>query len=229
MTLNFNRWMQSADSFIPEDVWNKNHHGDQTDLAGEECFVGIEIAPSGAASAISFLFPGEITRIKMLYFLAEESLRKNEFYQKNKDYFKVDAGNEVENDTAVKWILEEFEKYYVNSFCFPNTQKNNSVIQDLIKHGYEGNPITQGVVGIANPTEEWEKLLKAEKVEHYNNPVLRWQNSNCLAVRKEAGTRIEKNSNVLGIYACLNAVAQWKTIDATDQDDKLIKSWASGA
>jgi phage terminase large subunit-like protein len=85
--------------------------------------------------------------------------------------------------------------------------------------------MAQGVASISDATEEWEKMLRAGEVEHFGNPILSWMNSNCLAVRKEAGTRIEKNSKVLGIYACINAIAQWKAVSAGETDDQLIESW----
>jgi hypothetical protein len=53
-------------------------------------------------------------------------------------------------------------------------------------------------------------MLHAGEVEHFNNPILKWQKSNCLAVRKPTGTRIEKTPSVIGIYACLNAIYVWK-------------------
>lgn len=223
-TLNFNMWVDSPDTFISAEIWNSNTHG-LTIEDGEECYGGIEIGPSGAISELALLFPGDIVRIKMLHMIAEESLKTNEFYRANREHIKVDPGNEVENSVAVGWILEEFQKYNLNSFCFPITHKNNSIIQELIKAGYVGNPISQGMNGIANATAEWEKELRAGKVEHFGDPILAYHNSNCLAVKKEAGTRIEKNSKVLGIYACLNAWSQWKTISAGETDDKLIESW----
>jgi phage terminase large subunit-like protein len=161
-----------------------------------------------------------------MFFLAEEALKKTETYLKNKDLIRIDPGNEVENDVAIQWIIEEFEKYQLHSFCFPVTQKNNSIVQGLIKAGYQGNPISQGLNGISDATTEWEKMLRAGQIEHFNNPILAWMNSNCLAVRKETGTRIEKNPKVLGIYACLNALAQMKTIEADEiTGDELIESW----
>jgi hypothetical protein len=46
-------------------------------------------------------------------------------------------------------------------------------------------------------------------------------NSNCNVIRKEAGFRIEKSgSRVVGISACINALAQWKTIEAEDGNSK---------
>lgn len=213
LTLNFNVWMNSPSVFIPADVWDKNSYG-LTIEDGSDCFGGLEIGPSGEISALALLFPGDVVRIKMLFFLAESALKTNEFYRENEKFIKVDPGNEVENEVAVSWIIEEFQKYNMHSFCFPTTQKNNSIVQELIKSGYQGNPISQGLNGISNSTEEWEKLLRAGQIDHFNNPILKWMNSNCMAIRKEAGTRIEKNPKVLGIYACLNAIAQWKTINA---------------
>lgn len=223
-TLNFNMWVDSASVFISSEIWNKNAHG-LTVEDGEECYGGIEIGPSGAISALALLFPGDIVKIKMLFFIAEEALKVNEFYRNNKQHIKIDPGNEVENAVAVEWILEEFQRYNLDSFCFPVTQKNNSIIQELIKAGYEGNPISQGMSGISNATLEWEKALRAEQVEHFGNPILAWMNSNCLAVQKEQGTRIEKNPKVLGIYAILNAWSQWLTKKATESDDKIIEYW----
>jgi phage terminase large subunit-like protein len=227
LTLNFNLWVDSPEVFIPADVWNKNTHGTSIeDLSGARCYGGIEVGPSGETTALCLLFPGDIVKTKMTYIIAEDGINKNETYLKNREKFLIDAGNEVENETAIQWISEEFQRYDIHSFCFPVTLKNNSIIQGLIKLGYEGNPISQGLNGIANATMEWEKLLRAEQVEHFNDEILRWMNSNCLAIKKEAGTRVEKSSRVLGIYACINAIAQWKTIESEEMDDQLIESWA---
>jgi phage terminase large subunit-like protein len=225
-TLNFNMWVDSPSVFISSEDWNTNAHGtDMETLKGETCYGGLEIGASGQISALALLFPGEKIKIKMMFFMASEPLSRTETYLKNKNLIKIDEGNEVDNETAIKWITEEFQKHYLQSFCFPNTQKNNSIVQGLIKSGYNGFAIAQGVSSISDATEEWEKLLRAGEVEHFNNPILAWMNSNCLAERKESGTRISKNGNVLGIYACINAIAQWKAVSAGETDDQLIESW----
>ena len=212
-TLNFNMWVDSPEVFIPGEVWDLNAHGlDIED--GEQCYCGLEVGPSGEISALCMLFPGEVVRLKMMFFIAEDSLKTRDFYRDNRNFIHVDPGNEVDNEIAIGWIVDEFQRYAVHSFCFPNTQKTNSIVQGVIKAGYQGNPISQGMAGIANATQEYEKMLRAGQVEHFNNPILKWMNSNSMAIRKESGTRIEKNGRVLGVYACLNAIAQWKTIEA---------------
>lgn len=212
-TKNLNLWVDAPATFIPAEVWDTNSHN-LTIEDGETCYGGLEVGPSGEISALALCFPSEITRFKMLFWIAGEALKTNDFYRDNQQYIKVDPGNEVDAEVAIGWIAEEFQRYNLHSFCFPNTQKNNSIVQGLIKMGYEGNPISQGLTGIAVSTDFWEKSLRNGKIDHFNNPILKFHNSNCLAVRKEAGTRVEKNSKVLGVYACLNAISQYLTIGA---------------
>jgi phage terminase large subunit-like protein len=213
LTLNFNIWMNSSSSFISADVWNKNSH-ELTVENGEDCYGGLWVGASGEISAFALIFPGEIVKIKMLFWIAEDSLKTNDTLRQYKEFIKVDPGNVVENDVALEWMQKEISKYNMNSFCFPKPQENNSIIQDLIKLGYVGNPLSQGLASLAQPTDHWEKLIRSGKAEHFNNPVLKWMNSNCLAVRKEVGTKIENNPKVYGISACINAIAQWDLISA---------------
>ena len=215
LTLNFNIWMDSPEVFIPAEIWNNNTHGcDIEDLDGELCYAGIEVGTTGQCTSVALLFPGDIIRVKMLFIAAGDTVKITEAFLNNKDFILIDEGNVVDQDLAIEWIQDEFSKYDLQSFAFAKPQENTSIIQGLIKAGFEGNPISQGVQSIAAPTDEWEKLIRSGDVEHYGNPILAWMNSNCLAVRKEQGTRIQKNGKVLGIYACINAVAQWKSMEA---------------
>jgi len=220
-TKNLNLWVDAPQTFIASEIWHANTRGlDPETLNGEICYGGLEIGPSGSISALCLLFPGEVIKIKMMFFISEEAVKQNEFYGKNAQHLRIDPGNEVENDVAIRWIQEEISKYNMDSFCFPNEQKNNSIVQGVIKLGYVGNPISQAVGGISNATSEWEKELKGNKIEHFNNPILTWMNSNCTVIRKEKGIRVEKSPRVLGIYACLNAWSQWKTIEANGVEVK---------
>lgn len=212
-TKNLNLWVDAPATFISAEVWNNNSHGLGIE-SGETCYAGVQIGPTGSLSAVSLLFPGDVNKIKMLWMIAEEDLKTNDFYNQHRDLIKVDPGNVLDTEVATNWVIEEFQKYNLHSFCFPRTQEHNSVIQGLIKAGYEGNPISEGLSSISTPTDAWEKMLRSTQVEHLSDPILKWQNSNCLAVRKEAGTRLEKNGKVLGIWACVLAVAQWQTVGA---------------
>jgi phage terminase large subunit-like protein len=227
MTLNFNRWMDSPQVFIPSEVWDRNSHGfKEEDLIGQECFGGFELVGAKGMSALCLIFPGaELAAVKLFFWGPSEYFKNNtDRFDKAKEwaqFIKVDEGNTVENEWVIDWLLSEIEKYDLQSFAFPKLKENDDIVQGLIKEGLEGNPISQAIGGIGNPTTQWEDLLHAGKIEHFNNPVLKWMNSNCNVIRKEAGIRIEKQgSRVVGISACINALAQWKTIEAEDGNNK---------
>lgn len=212
-------WVDSPDVFIPAAVWNKNTHGlSYSDLEGT-CFGGIELVGSKGLSAFTLLFPGEPVQVKVLFWMPEAYINNNpdkfDGYGKWLDYIKVDPGNTVENQVAINWIVEELEKYNMHSFAFAKGSETTDVVQGLIKLGYVGNDLSQSVGGVSTATKQWEDLLTGEKIEHFNNPVLAWMNGNCKCIRKEVGIRIEKSgSRVVGISSTINAIAQWKTIDA---------------
>ena len=128
----------------------------------------------------------------------------------------------MDNDYVFNKLIDELSKYTLNSFAFKNGLENYDVIQKLIKAGHEGNPISHGLQGISTPTITWEELLTSKSVEHFNNPVLTWMNSNCMAVRKNNEIRLQKSgSKVVGIYAAINALAQYKTVAASGDNGEI--------
>ena len=130
-------------------------------------------------------------------------------------YIHTFLGDVCDNDKVFELIMTELGKYQFHSFAYKTNLANNDIVQALIKNGIEGNPISHGYQGISTPTLAWEEMITAHEIEHFNNPVLAWMNSNCMAVRKDHDIRLEKSgSRVVGIYAAINAVAQWKTDEA---------------
>lgn len=230
-TLNFNLWVNSPTTFISGEVWKTNTHGmSEDDLEGCVCYGGAELVGAKGLSSFVLIFPGDIVRVKAFFWMPEEYIANNsekfDSYGEWRDFIKVDAGNTVENDFISPWLIEEISKYNMHSFAYAKGRENDDIIQYLIKAGINGNPLSQSLGGISTPTSQWEDLLTAGKVEHFNNPVLAWMNGNCNVVRKEIGIRLERaGSGIVGISAAINAVAQMKTIESTEMNDQLIQSW----
>lgn len=233
LTLNFNIWMGSADTFIPPEIWNKNTHDITTDdLAGSSCYGGIEIVSGKHLNAFTLLFPkvkGK-TVLKTFYWMPDafKSSRESDDLKDWADQKLITtfAGDAAENSVVVDLIMQELSKYYMDSFAFRSNLEQSDIVQALLKNGVKGNPISHGRQGISTPTQIWEEMLTKGEMEHFGDPILAWMNSNCLAVRKDHDIRLEKSgSRVVGIYAAINALAQWKTIEAEGSDDQLIESW----
>jgi phage terminase large subunit-like protein len=232
-TLNFNIWCESAEVFIPSEVWSQNTHGiTEQDLAGGRCYGGIEIVSGKSLNAFMLLFPNikGKTVLKPIFWMPNEYKHSKESDQYSNwcddGLIHTFLGNVSDNDKVYELIMAELHKYNMHSFSYKTNLEQNDIVQALIKNGIEGNPISHGYQGISTPTLTWEEILTAKEIEHFNNPVLAWMNSNCLAVRKENDVRLEKSgSRVVGIYAGINALAQWKTIEAEGTDDGIIESW----
>lgn len=222
MTLNFNRWMDSPDVFISNDVWSKNTHGiTEEDLSGQVCYGGIEIVSGMMLNCFCLLFPdvkGKVV-IKPVFWMPDAYISSKEC-DKYRDWVNdgliiTYLGNVSDNDKVVDAIETELSKYNFQSFCFRSNMVHNDIVQALINRGYKGTTISHGRQGISTPTQKWEELITSGQAEHFGNPVLTWMNSNCTAVRKDNDIRLEKSgSRVIGIYAAINALAEWKTQEA---------------
>lgn len=232
-TLNFNEWMDSPEVFISSEVWNKNSHGlTNDDLIGQDCYGGYEFVSGKAMNAFVLLFPNVHGKkvIKPIFWMPQANIENKETDQYRNwvrdNLITTFPGDVADNDKVFDLIMAELGRYNMHSFAYKTNLANNDIVQALVKNGIEGNPISHGYQGISTPTLTWEEMLTASEVEHFNNPVLAWMNSNCMAVRRDHDIRLEKSgSRVVGIYAALNALAQWKTIEAEGSDDQIIESW----
>jgi len=141
-------------------------------------------------------------------------------------YIHTFPGNVSDNDLVYEILMEEISKYQMHSFSFKKGIEHSDIVQALIRNGIQGNSLSHGYQGISTPTLAWEEMLTAGQIEHFNNLVLAWMNSNCMAVRKDNDIRLEKSgSKVVGIYAAINALALWKSVPQDSGDDALIENW----
>lgn len=237
MTLNFNRWMESPEVWIPADVWNKNTHSiPESELPYvDECFAGIEIVSGLSLNALALYFPNtndDINAVKMYFWLPENKVRENEIKFDfttwvREGFIKTSPGDVIDNDIIFDFIQEELKKYRVHSLAYSVNLAQHDILQALSKSSVTCNPISQGYRGQTEPTLAWEELCTASKIEHFGNPVLAWMNSNCMIIRKNNDVMLQKaGGRIAGISACVHALAQYKTIIAGRTDnDSMIQSW----
>lgn len=236
-TLNFNMWCDSPEVWIPSDVWKTNTHG----LSLNDCkyvpevFAGIEIVSGLSLNALCIMYPNikpDIHGFSWLFWMPEERVKENEIkfdFSKFVDegYIKTTPGNVIDNDVMFDIIIQELKKYYVHSMGFNINIQNNDILQALVKNGIVVNPISQSYKGLSEPTKEWEALAVAKRIEHFDNPVIAWMNSNCMVLRKGNDIMLEKaRGRISGISAGLHALAQYKIIEALKiTNDEKLESW----
>jgi phage terminase large subunit-like protein len=228
-TLNFNMWCDAPAVFIPQDVWSANTHGiSEEDLLGKVCFAGLEI-PHGPIGSLALIFPniGEnVHALKVFFWMPENKVIRNDLktdFSPYRDQLTVCSGDVIENSVIYEQIREALSAYQVHSIAFTKSLETHDILQALVRDGYECNPISQGYSGISTPTIEWEKILTAKQVEHFNNPLLAWMNQQCEVVRKDNEIKLQKSGGRnVGIHASINALAQWMTVDALPDEDAGI-------
>lgn len=225
-TLNFNEWCETPEVWIPKETWDQNAFGyNLEDLEGLECYGGLQIISGKELNALALLFPyvkPDLHVVRMLFWLPEKALLVNnekQDFKQWRNHLLVCEGNVIDNDFIFDSLMAEISKYQLHSLSFPVNQEKHDIVQALVREGVECNPISQGYRGNSEPTFTWESLINAHQIEHFNNPVLAWTNSQCMAIRRGDEIRVERaGSRTAGIVACINALAQWKTIEANDEE-----------
>lgn len=225
-TLNFNEWCETPEIWIPKDVWDKNTHGiTLEELDGLSCFGGIQLLSPKELNAFTFIFPyvrENIHAVRTVFWMAEHAVVENhmkmDFGRWKEDWIVTCPGNTIDNEFIFNGLMGEISRYRMHSLAFPVNAERHDIIQALVREGIECNPISQGYRGNSEPTFTWEGLLTANQIEHFNNPVLGWSNSQCMVLRKGDDIRVERaGGKTAGIVSCINALAQWKTIEAMDK------------
>lgn len=235
-TLNFNEWCETPEVWISNEIWQNNSYGfNVKDLHGLECYGGLDIVSGLSMNAFVLFFPnfkGEIHAVLPLFWMPNDAIRSSNIRVDfeswaNQGLIAITEGNVVENDFAYKKIMEMIELYNVNSIAFNLTLLNHDIVQALVKSGVNCNPISQGYRSQSTPTRTWEELLVSYQIEHFNNPILAWQNMNTQIARNRDGDiRVQKMGGInAGITASIQALAQYKTIMANSQPDQAIESW----
>ncbi len=229
-TLNFNMWVNSPDIWITADKWNANTHGISVDdLIGRECFGAIHIISAREMGVFTLYFPNvkdDICAALPFFFAPKEfiNIHKDvaDFEKWAKDgLIYVEAGNMFSNEYIFDWLWKKIAPYDLHSVAVPTNMESHDIVQKgFIDNDVKCDTINQGYKGNGEPTFDWEKRILSGKIEHFGNPVLAWSNSQCMAVRKGDDVKVERSgARTAGIVSCINALAQWKTIEAEGRDD----------
>lgn len=228
-TLNFNEWCETPEVWVPSEVFAANTHGiDESEIEGQECFGGIDITLPGELNSLALFFPNvreNIHAVKVFFWMPEGKISENKSKKDlarwvEEGFIKTCPGNVMDNEYIFERIFEEIGKYQLHSLSFRSHLLNHDILQALVRNGITCTPITQSYQGLSTPTKGWEELLTARQVEHFNNPVLAWSNSQCTVMRKDNDIKVQQAGGATaGIIACVNAFAQYKTVLSSEPEE----------
>ncbi len=231
MTKNVDLWVDAERTWILDDVWQKCIGTTApADLKGCACWGGLDLSNVSDITAYVLLFH-ENDRFQLLprFWVPEEKMlekvrKENINYDKwvAEGYVTVTPGNVIDYDFVKADILRIVADYDLRTSAYDRWNSSQTII-DLQNEGMECNPFGQGYGSMSAPTKEFEKLVLTGKIEHFDNPVLRWMLASTLVKTDPAGNikpdKEKSTQKIDGIVASIMALGEWMTAQADDESN----------
>jgi phage terminase large subunit-like protein len=217
-TKNLNIWTDSSHTWIPDDVWQACDGGGLPDLAGRECYGGLDLASVSDWNALVLVFPDDDrVHVKPFYWIPKGKIQKN---PERIDYAKMIASGNVfvmEGDAAdhaliARDVMEICHTYDVKGIAFDRYLVYSALIQYLKDVALPLHEFGQGFISMSAPTKELERMAYQGRLNHAGDPVLRWMNANVVIRTDPAGNiKIDKDKStekVDGMVALAMAIGE---------------------
>ena len=229
-TKHLNMWVDAEKTWILDEKWQLcAGETDREDLLGRPCWGGLDLANVSDMTAFVLMFH-ENDRYQVLpfFWIPEETLREkvrssNASFEAwvNAGYVTVTPGNVTDYDFVEADILRICAQYDVRAIAYDRWNSSQAVI-DLQNEGLEMTPFGQGYASMSTPTKEFERLVLTGLMEHFGNPVLRWQLASVAIATDPAGnvkvSKRDSSQKVDGIVAAIEALGQLMTDMAGDNN-----------
>jgi len=239
--LNFCQWVESADPWIDSDTWMKCEQDfDPDDLAGEECYGGLDLSGSRDLTSLALYFP----RLKKL--LVEFWTPKDTLLERAKtDHVPYDAwlrngfihappGKAVNYGFVADRIGELTQKYDIRCIACDQYRikylevelANQSVEVELIPHGQGFYKAQESGLWMPRSIELFEEHLNSGELIIRTNPCLRWNAASAVLEADQKDNRIfakkKSTGRIDGVVASAMAIGAAEDailVETGDPDD----------
>lgn len=193
---------------------------DETELAGRECYAGLDMSTTTDITALSLVFPNDDGSYDVMpyFFVPGENAKKRQDRDRvpyltwsNQGLVTMTEGDVVDYDAVRKFINELNERFKIAEIAvdrWNSTQLQTQLMGDGLKVVQFG----QGFASMSAPTKELEKLVIGGKLRHGSNPVLRWMASNVSIELDAAGnikpSKRKSTEKIDGIVATIMALGR---------------------
>lgn len=216
LTKLLNVWTDSAETWIPDDVWMRNEEA--VEYAGD-CYGGLDLASVSDFCALTLAFP-HLDGYNLLtrYYLCEDAVRlrtdevgKSIRYWADQGYIVLTPGNVTDYDFIRDDIGKLSAQYNICSIAY-DRYNSSQLVTDLINDGLTMSQFGQGYVSMSTPTKELERMCLGGKIWHGSNPVTRWQIGNVAIKRDPVGnikiTKEDPTKKVDGPVSIVMAIGE---------------------
>ena len=218
-TKNFNEWMDSATTWIPDEYLLKaTKKVDIQEFTKKDCFIGVDLASVQDLTAVSYLYvEDEIYHFHTKYYLPHESLRTRPdrdqyaFWQKY-GYLITTGGNVTDYDYITKDMLDVDASSVLRHVYYDSYNATQWAVQST-EEGLPLQPYSQTVANFNAPTRALERLLLSGKVIIDDNPITRYCFRN-VELKQDHNGNVKPNKGINkkkidGVIAMIQALAAY--------------------
>ncbi len=194
--LHLNQKTETDTRAVPMDAWDAcTDQVSVSDLAGAECYAGLDLSTTTDLSACVLLFPDDEGGYAVLPFFwaPADNARKRQLRDRvpyetwaRHGYLKLTDGNVIDYDVIRADLAAIRDKYNVREIAADRWNATQLITQ-LTGDGAEVVAYGQGFRDMTAPTKELLKLVTAGQLRHGGNPVLRWMAANLSTETDAAG------------------------------------------
>src|SRR6185437_3968647 len=193
---------------------------DAAELAGRECYAGLDLATTTDIAALILLFPEDDDGYSILPFFwaPEDNIQTRERRDRvpyplwaRQGLIEATPGNVVDYDHIRAKINELSQVYHIRELAVDRWNATQITTQ-LMGDGIEMVPYGQGFASMSAPTKELEKLVLGGRIAHGGHPVLRWMAGNVSVEQDAAGnlkpSKKKSTERIDGIVATVMALGR---------------------
>jgi phage terminase large subunit-like protein len=200
LTKHLDVWVnQKENGYLSMEKWKKCG-GKLPDLAGAECWIGLDLSSKLDLTSVGFEFKvGETFVVQSHSFVPAEKLEEKQKRDKvpfalwrEQGWITATPGPVIDYKTVYNYIVDQVKDrgLVVREICL-DPWGGLALANDLIAAGFVVVNIIQGIKTLSEPTKHFREMVYAGRVVHDENPVLSWAISNAIA------DEVDRNQNIL--------------------------------
>jgi phage terminase large subunit-like protein len=223
--LHLNQWTEQDTRWLRMDHWAQGDKPCPVDLAGRECFAGLDMATTFDTTCFCLLFPLDDGTywVQPHFWIPEENMRERvkrdrvqyDLWAKQ-GHLRTTPNNVTDYDQVRADINELAKKYNIRQVAIDRWNATQLATQ-LQGDGLNVVGFGQGYGSMSAPAKQLEGLVVAGKLLHHS-PVLDWQASNVAIQSDHAGnikpSKAKSTERIDGIVALTMAIGIHATATA---------------
>lgn len=195
---------------------------DEDELAGRECYAGLDLSSTTDVSALVLAFSdedeGEGVTLLPRFWVPAENARRRERRDRvpyetwaRQGLIEMTPGNVVDYGVIRRRTGELGARFRINEIAI-DPWNATQVALELQDDGFEVVTFGQGYRDMTAPTKEFEKLVLSGRLRHGGHPVLRWMASTISVETDAAGnlkpSKKKSTDRIDGIVAAIMALGR---------------------